>query len=274
MAGTGDVNGDGRPDFIIGSPWTDVGGPEWPDDGSAYVYSGATGTLLYQKNGSSFQIMDFGSSVAGAGDVNGDGRSDFIVGAPRSNPPGAFGAAGSAFVYSGATGNLIYQINGFSQQEQLGWLVAGAGDVNADGRDDFMIGTPLEYLPPDGEYVYGTTVLYSGLNGAPLFRKDGTGHSGSGTGDVSGDGKADFIFSGPSGTFVYGFPLPCPYAKGDMNGDGNLSPADVALLLGCVFSGTGYCDLCFADVNCDGWLSPSDVITLQNKVFLGTPFPC
>jgi hypothetical protein len=65
----------------------------------------------------------------------------------------------------------------------------------------------------------------------------------------------------------------CP-AKGDMNGDGNLTAPDVVLLLDCVFFGNGNCDLCFADLNCNGQLNPNDVTYLLNYMYLAIPPPC
>src|SRR6185295_16995485 len=108
VAGVGDLNGDGKSDFIIGAPYADPGG--LTDGGSAYVYSGATGALLYQKDGTALGD-NFGNAVAGVGDVNGDGVADFMVGAQTADPGGIFNA-GAAFVYSGATGALLYQKNG------------------------------------------------------------------------------------------------------------------------------------------------------------------
>ncbi|MGH8004393.1 MAG: IPT/TIG domain-containing protein, partial [Limisphaerales bacterium] len=66
----------------------------------------------------------------------------------------------------------------------------------------------------------------------------------------------------------------CLAAKGDMNGVGGLTPADVVLMLTCVFSATGNCDLCFADVNCSGGLSPADVVIELNMVFLSAAPGC
>ena len=69
----------------------------------------------------------------------------------------------------------------------------------------------------------------------------------------------------------------CPCAKGDINCDGDFTPADVVCLLNCVFLGVAnppcVCDLCVADVNCDGTLSPADVVAELNRVFLGITTP-
>ncbi|HEU4436064.1 MAG TPA: hypothetical protein VFR89_01275, partial [candidate division Zixibacteria bacterium] len=62
--------------------------------------------------------------------------------------------------------------------------------------------------------------------------------------------------------------------KGDLNGSLDLSPADVVLMLNCVFLGTGDCDLSFSDVNCSGDLSPADVVLQLRACFLDEDFPC
>ena len=103
-----DVNGDGKDDFIVGADLADPGNKL--NAGSAYVHSGADGTLLYQVDGASTADR-FGNSVSMAGDVNGDGAGDFIVGAWFADP-GNKTNAGSAYVYSGADGSLLYQKNG------------------------------------------------------------------------------------------------------------------------------------------------------------------
>jgi hypothetical protein len=189
----GDVNGDGRADFMVGAYYADPGG--FSAAGSAYVYSGADGTLLYQKDGAAVGDW-FGCSVSTAGDVNGDGRSDFIVGADHADP-GGFSAAGSAYVYSGADGTLLYQKDGAAVDDRFGCSVSTAGDVNGDSRSDFMVGA--DHADPGGLSLAGSAYVYSGTTGTVLYTLNGAaagdnfGCSVSTTGDVNGDGKSDFI---------------------------------------------------------------------------------
>ncbi len=160
VAGVGDINGDGRSDFMVGAPFADPGGRA--NAGSTYVYSGANGSLLYQKDGEAAGD-DFGWSVAGAGDVNGDGKADFIVGAPSASPGDSSGA-GSAYVYSGANGSLLYQKDGSAVDDNFGYSVSGIGDVNGDGRADFIVGAA--YADPAGRGDAGSAYAYSGADGS------------------------------------------------------------------------------------------------------------
>ncbi|MGH8004392.1 MAG: integrin alpha, partial [Limisphaerales bacterium] len=163
VAGAGDVDGDGKADFIIGAPSNNIG----TNVGSAFVYSGATGALLYSRSAS---FVRFGYSVAGAGDVNGDGKADFIVGAYNADPGGVTDA-GSALVYSGATGSVLHQINGTVEFERAGYAVAGGGDVDGDGRDDFIVGSwGSEFASPP---LVGKAIVYSGATGAVIHQKNG-----------------------------------------------------------------------------------------------------
>jgi len=228
VAGAGDVNGDGRADFIISN------------SSQSYVYSGSTGSLLYQKSG--------GSSVAGIGDINGDGRADFLIGDQNADP--GFTNGGSAYVYSGATGSLLYQKNGAADYDLFGSSAAGAGDVNGDGKPDFIIGARTATV--GGLISAGAAYVYSGATGALLHQKSGAaseqlGESVAGAGDVDGDGKADFLvssiwdspgglpgagsaflYSGATGALLYRVNgsgaydnLGCSVAGvGDLNGDG------------------------------------------------------
>lgn len=69
-------------------------------------------------------------------------------------------------------------------------------------------------------------------------------------------------------------PPACVAEKGDMNGDSNPTPADVVLMLNCIFLGSGSCDFCFSDLNCDSSLTPADAVLELNFVFLANPLPC
>ena len=95
VSGAGDVDGDGFADLIVGAYFADPGG--LPYAGSAYVYSGLTGALLHQFDGSAADDY-LGNSVSGAGDVDGDGFADLIVGTYGADP-GGLASAGSAYVY-------------------------------------------------------------------------------------------------------------------------------------------------------------------------------
>ncbi len=193
VAGAGDVNGDGRADFIVGAAYASPGGRV--NAGSVYLYSGADGALLYQKDGGMAGDR-FGERVASAGDVNGDGKADFIIGAYEADPGGLF-SAGSAFVYSGATGALLYQKNGAAGGDILGVSVASTGDVNWDGKDDFIIGAARALD------AAGSAFVYSGADGSLLYQKNGAaandylGSSVASAGDINADGKADFIIGAP-----------------------------------------------------------------------------
>jgi hypothetical protein len=137
-----------------------------------------------------------GSSVSGIGDINNDGQADFIAGAPSASPNGLF-KAGSAFVYSGRTGQVLRTIHGAHITDYLGYSVSGVGDVNFDGYPDYAIGARGE-RNLRGVSDSGAVYVYSGNSGALLYRLDGSdysrlGSSISAVGDVNGDLHDDFL---------------------------------------------------------------------------------
>jgi len=223
VARIGDLDGDGFDDLLVGVKYADPAGRQ--NAGSAYVYSGASGALLFQFDGQAAGDY-FGIAVAAAGDVDGDGTDDLIVGAMLADP-GGLQQAGSAYVYSGATGQEIHQFDGQASDDVFGCAVAGAGDVDGDGFDDLIVGAEL--ADPGGISQAGSAYVYSGASGALLHRFDGTLGSGAGeflggsvdgAGDIDGDGLADlvvgargallsgvaYVYSGASGALLLTLP--------------------------------------------------------------------
>lgn len=190
----GDVDGDGFADVILGAPNDEAGGA---NNGSARVISGRTGAVLFTFNG--LLGEHFGSSVGDAGDVDGDGHDDLIAGAPLADAAGT--DAGAARVMSGADGALLFQVTGLAAADHLGISVAGAGDVNGDGRDDVIVGAP--HHDGAGGVDSGQVIVAGGPAGAVHFVATGShamdrmGGSVNGAGDVDGDLLADIIFSTP-----------------------------------------------------------------------------
>src|SRR5690606_28195335 len=131
VAVVGDVDGDGTTDLLVGADGVDGNST---DEGHAFLISGATGLVLRTFVGDSIGDF-FGASVAGAGDVDGDGVPDLVIGA-YGDDPGDLLDSGSAVVISGATGTVLWKFLGATLEERVGWAVAGAGDVDADGHDD------------------------------------------------------------------------------------------------------------------------------------------
>jgi hypothetical protein len=203
VSNAGDVNADGFADLFVGAPGAGPGGIYRA--GSAFVYSGANGTTLFQFDGSTPDSR-FGFSVSNAGDVNADGFDDLIVGDMFADP-GALANAGSAFVYSGANGAILYQFDGATADDEFGTSVANAGDVDGDGFDDLIVGAGN--ATPGGIYGAGSAFVYSGANGATLFQfdglgvGDGLGQAVSIAGDINVDGFTDLIVGGTNSAFLF-----------------------------------------------------------------------
>jgi len=205
VSAAGDVNGDGFADVLVGAPFADAGGAE---RGQIYLYFGGSYGLsdisVYTVTGA-YDFGLFGISVAGAGDVNGDGFADVLIGAEQANPNASnnLTGIGEAYLYLGGRGGLsttpVFTATGASDWDFMGSSVAGAGDVNGDGYADVLIGARGA---PNGSFK-GQAYLYlgsdKGLSVAPTFTvtgevdNDQLGNSISGAGDVNADGYADIL---------------------------------------------------------------------------------
>jgi hypothetical protein len=234
----GDINGDGIDDLIIGAPRVDL---SWPNMGVAYVVFGSADGLpldipVFNLNGTNgLQILGTqpigyaGYSVSSAGDINGDGVDDLIIGAPKADVngndsgeayvvfgrntavDGAFAADGALLGLNGVTG---FKIRGAPADSELGRSVSNVGDINNDGIDDVAVvayysdlggessGSVFVLFGRDTAAAgnFAATVDLSALSPADGFRIDGEAGDRLATeiasvGDINGDGIDDLIIA-------------------------------------------------------------------------------
>ena len=208
VSAAGDVNGDGYSDVIVGAYLIDNGES---DEGAAFVFHGSASGLSLSSNWSDEGNQNearFGSSVSTAGDVNGDGYSDVIIGSYRFENGQV--DEGAAFVYHGSSSGLSLTSNWSAESNQVdarfSYSVSTAGDVNGDGYSDVIVGA---YLFDNGQLNEGAAFVYhgsaSGLSLASNFSAESNkvsaffGWSVSTAGDINGDGYSDVIVG------AYGF---------------------------------------------------------------------
>jgi len=200
-ASAGDVNGDGYADVIVGAGFYTNGQSL---EGRAYVFHGSASGLSVSENWgveSNVGGVTFGLGVASAGDVNGDGYSDVIVGA--NNFSNGQSNEGRAFVYHGSASGLSTSAAWTAESDvagaHFGLYVASAGDVNGDGYSDVIVGAQ-EYS--NGQSNEGRAYVYhgsaSGLSASAAWTVESNQVNASlgqvaGAGDVNGDGYADVI---------------------------------------------------------------------------------
>ena len=225
VSNLGDLNGDGFDDVIVGAPGSQTpasyvvfGQANWSPALDLATLDGTNGFTL-----AGTSSVGNGLSVSGAGDVNGDGFDDLIIGAYRGDAAGNAKYAGESYVVFGkATWSASLDLatldgaNGFALvgvdfRDWSGKLVSGAGDVNGDGFDDLIIGAyrgdaagNAKYAAGESYVVFGKATwsasldlaTLDGTNGFTLFgvdESDFSGRSASGVGDVNGDGFDDLI---------------------------------------------------------------------------------
>jgi hypothetical protein len=214
VAALGDVNGDGVADFVVGADSKGIGGgggsspvrrdgTQSPDEGGgtanvgqAFIFSGKTGTLMRTlddpADGYSAAGAHFGSAVANAGDLNQDGVTDIVIGAPGK---------GQVFVFNGKTGDELYEIDSptIDLMPSFGAAVAGGQDFNKDGRPDIVVGAPLNTNNRGAVYVFNGRdgSLIRSLRPAVVqdFSKFGAAIYASP--DITGDRRADIIVGAP-----------------------------------------------------------------------------
>ena len=235
----GDVNADGTPDYVIGGPGSSSG------PGRVAVYSGSDHSLLREWT---MQGMRFGASVAGAGDVNGDGYGDILVGAPAASFSHLH--AGRVYMLSGKDGTILWTRDGLGEEDRLGAGLGKVGRLDADAAPEVVAGAWNA-----GNSHGGQAYVYSGRTGATLFTLDPFAHGtasrfsqffASGPGDINQDGTPDiyigdyddkrgggegtgrgYVFSGRDGSLLYLFNgmskkegFGPGRGAGDVNGDG------------------------------------------------------
>ena len=240
VSDAGDINGDGIDDLIVGASTGPIGpapfNPNNSSSGKSYVIFGKRGGLsssieLSTLDGSDgFKINGIspddrsGYAVSNAGDINGDGLDDLLIGSYFSSPNG-ISYAGQSYVVFGSrngfdanldlsalNGSNGFKINGIAEFDVSGAALSSAGDVNGDGLDDLLIGAP--YASPNGfksgqsYVVFGSRNGFSAdfdlanLNGSNGFKINGilpvdiAGVAVSTAGDVNGDGFDDLLIGG------------------------------------------------------------------------------
>lgn len=196
----GDVDGDGRSDWLAGASSDGA-------VGSATIRSGLDGGELRRHDGESSGGL-MGYAVELLGDVDGDGVADYVVSSPFYFDPIQQQTAGKIYVYSGASGALIWSKVGFGDYRQWGYVLTYVGDADGDGIGDFIVNKNA-----GGTVQGGRVELTSGADGSVLWFVDGLNRLDSlgkfvvRVSDVDGDGLVDVAITVPfesSGTGLHG----------------------------------------------------------------------
>lgn len=295
LAKLGDVNGDNRADFLVGSMWF---GDVVTHEGKVTAISGIDGSEIYTVEGDS-TALQLGHSIAALGDVDDDGIPDFAAG-------GYFGRV--VRVFSGVDGALIRELvdpQGVDTS-RFGWGLSRAGDLDGDGVEDLLVGSPFTEISVHESKIH----VYSGKTGEALFDMLPTGLQHdfgqrlAGGEDLDGDEIADIavlagpsherilqIFSGADQSLIYAdtgdlFGLNFrmgPAMAGDINGDclsdvivgggvGEYLIYSLSNLCARSASCTGCCNMP-GDANNDQSMNIADVTFLISRIFAGGAAP-
>jgi len=203
VADGGDINGDGYGDILVSTDRNDVG-----TGNDLYIYYGSSYGIsitpaFSEKSASPQPDSNFGKALATAGDLNGDGFGDIVIGAPLYDADGLTDQ-GALFVHFGSSSGLSSTISPLAFKSNsngafLGSSVSGGGDLNGDGYSDFVAGASGYNLHDGAIFLYHGTasgVAYSSRIHLSYVGVE-SGASVAATGDVNGDGYADLVAGAP-----------------------------------------------------------------------------
>ncbi|HEY0977325.1 MAG TPA: FG-GAP-like repeat-containing protein, partial [Flavobacteriales bacterium] len=255
VSSAGDLDGDGVSDLVIGAPGYGGHGAALVFLGALSTGPGASPTAIWTGDGQAASA--FGHSVALAGDVDDDGRSDVLVGAPLFDVAVGSTDRGRAYCYHGSTMALSWTANGTVNNAQFGHSVAGAGDLNGDGVSDVAIGAPFQPRTPttnNGWVHIHRGNAGSGLSLAATSSRSGPassnfGSSVSSAGDMNGDGRADLLVGAPGTGSGAGA---AHLFLGTSTGTDMVGTNATSILAGSTAERAGQCVALLGDVNGDG----------------------